>query len=212
MYATVPANTPGVTSPWTNRQKMSWDNDVGSREGRRDRDGERRSDDDAAEAQRIGQPADAGRGEGDGDGRGRDGQADRESGRVKGAREQRQQRLGRVEVHERGEARQHHRDDRQPPALSERVVSRRVEEHCTILLPMTLPCRIALAASLVFATLIPVPAQSPGGVKAFTGARVIDGTDRAPIDNATIVVRGGKVVAVGPGASVTVPAGAERIA
>jgi imidazolonepropionase-like amidohydrolase len=77
---------------------------------------------------------------------------------------------------------------------------------------MTLPCRIALAATLVFATMIPVPAQSPGGVKAFTGARVIDGTDRAPIDNATIVVRGGKVVAVGPGASVTVPAGAERIA
>ena len=77
---------------------------------------------------------------------------------------------------------------------------------------MTLPCRIALAASLVFATLIPVPAQSPGGVKAFTGARVIDGTDRMPIDNATIVVRGGKIVAVGPGASVTVPAGAERIA
>ena len=77
---------------------------------------------------------------------------------------------------------------------------------------MTLPCRIALAASLVFATLTPLPAQSPGGVKAFTGARVIDGTDRAPIDNATIVVRGGKIVAVGPGASVTVPAGAERIA
>ena len=77
---------------------------------------------------------------------------------------------------------------------------------------MTLPCRIALAASLIFATLIPLPAQSPGGVKAFTGARVIDGTDRAPIDNATIVVRGGKVVAVGPSASVTVPAGAERIA
>jgi len=77
---------------------------------------------------------------------------------------------------------------------------------------MTLPCRIAIVASLVFATLIPLPAQSPGGVKAFTGARVIDGTDRAPIDNATIVVRGGKVVAVGPGASVTVPAGAERIA
>ena len=77
---------------------------------------------------------------------------------------------------------------------------------------MTLPCRIALAASLAFATLIPVPAQSPGGVKAFTGARVIDGTDRTPIDNATIVVRGGKIVAVGPGASVTVPAGAERIA
>jgi imidazolonepropionase-like amidohydrolase len=67
---------------------------------------------------------------------------------------------------------------------------------------------IAIAASL---TSVTVPAQSPGGVKAFTGARVIDGTDRAPIDNATIVVRGGRVVAVGPSASVTVPAGAERV-
>ncbi len=62
---------------------------------------------------------------------------------------------------------------------------------------------------LTFATL---PAQSTGGVKAFTGARVIDGTDRAPIENATIVVRGGKIVGVGPAASVTIPAGAERIA
>src|SRR6185436_60808 len=28
MYATVPANTPGVTNPRMKRQKMSWDNDV----------------------------------------------------------------------------------------------------------------------------------------------------------------------------------------
>ena len=56
-----------------------------------------------------------------------------------------------------------------------------------------------------------VPAQSPGAVKAFTGARVIDGTDRAPIDNATILVRDGRIVAVGPAARVTVPAGAERV-
>ena len=77
---------------------------------------------------------------------------------------------------------------------------------------MTLPRRLAIAASLVSASLITLPAQSPGGVKAFTGARVIDGTDRAPIDNATILVRGGRVVSVGPAASVTVPAGAERIA
>jgi imidazolonepropionase-like amidohydrolase len=67
---------------------------------------------------------------------------------------------------------------------------------------------IAIAASL---TSVTAPAQSPGGVKAFTGARVIDGTDRAPIDNATIVVRGGRVVAVGPSSSVSVPAGAERV-
>src|SRR4030095_9187109 len=47
--------------------------------------------------------------------------------------------------------------------------------------------------------------------KAFTGATLIDGTDRAPITNATIVVRDGRVVAAGPAASVSVPAGAERI-
>ncbi len=76
---------------------------------------------------------------------------------------------------------------------------------------MTLPCRIAFALSLVSASLITLPAQSPGGVKAFTGARVIDGTDRAPVDNATILVRGGRIVSAGPAASVTVPAGAERI-
>jgi imidazolonepropionase-like amidohydrolase len=76
---------------------------------------------------------------------------------------------------------------------------------------MTLPRHIAIAACLVSASLATLPAQSPGGVKAFTGARVIDGTDRAPIDNATILVRDGRIVSVGPTASVTVPAGAERV-
>ena len=42
------------------------------------------------------------------------------------------------------------------------------------------------------------PAQQPAAVKAFTGMRLIDGTDRAPIDNATIVVRDGRIVAAGP--------------
>lgn len=55
-------------------------------------------------------------------------------------------------------------------------------------------------------------AQTPGAVKAFTGARLIDGTDRAPIPDATIVVRAGRIVAAGPSSSVQVPAGAERIA
>jgi imidazolonepropionase-like amidohydrolase len=73
---------------------------------------------------------------------------------------------------------------------------------------------ILAAASAIVAsiTTVTVPAQAQGGVKAFTGARVIDGTDRAPIDNATIVVRNGRIVAVGPAASVTVPAGATRVA
>src|SRR3954471_21743710 len=58
---------------------------------------------------------------------------------------------------------------------------------------------------------VTTPAQQPGSTIAFTGARVIDGTDRPSIDNATLVVRGGKIVALGPAASVTVPAGAQRI-
>jgi imidazolonepropionase-like amidohydrolase len=54
-------------------------------------------------------------------------------------------------------------------------------------------------------------AQQPAATKAFTGARLVDGTDRAPVDNATIVVRDGKIVAAGPATQVTVPGGAERV-
>jgi imidazolonepropionase-like amidohydrolase len=69
-----------------------------------------------------------------------------------------------------------------------------------------------LAAAIAAASSATLPAQSRGSVKAFTGARVIDGTERGPIDNATIVVRDGRVVALGPSASVTVPDGAQRVA
>jgi imidazolonepropionase-like amidohydrolase len=69
-----------------------------------------------------------------------------------------------------------------------------------------------VALAILVAARATLPAQSRGGVKAFTGARVIDGTDRAPIDNATIVVREGRVAAVGPAARVTVPDGAQRVA
>jgi imidazolonepropionase-like amidohydrolase len=50
--------------------------------------------------------------------------------------------------------------------------------------------------------------QSDSGVKAFTGARLIDGNGKA-VGNATIVVRDGKVVAAGPKAKV--PKGAQTI-
>jgi imidazolonepropionase-like amidohydrolase len=49
-------------------------------------------------------------------------------------------------------------------------------------------------------------------VKVFTGMRLYDGTDRAPVAGAAVVVRNGRVVAAGPSASVSIPAGAERIA
>ena len=58
----------------------------------------------------------------------------------------------------------------------------------------------------------PSDAQTPaGGTVAFTGARIIDGTGKAPIEQGTIVVTNGRIAAVGPLASVTVPAGATRI-
>jgi imidazolonepropionase-like amidohydrolase len=74
------------------------------------------------------------------------------------------------------------------------------------------PSSIATVAALACAlSLVSVGAQAPASVKAFTGARLIDGTDRAPVADATIVVRDGRIVAAGPASSVTVPAGAERV-
>lgn len=67
----------------------------------------------------------------------------------------------------------------------------------------------ALLAGLAIAS-GPVTAQS-GGVKAFTGARLFDGTGKDAVANATIVVRNGRIVAAGPASSVTIPAGAERV-
>jgi len=46
---------------------------------------------------------------------------------------------------------------------------------------------------------------------ALTGARVIDGTGRAPIAPATIVITDGRIAAVGPAASVAIPANATRV-
>ncbi len=57
-----------------------------------------------------------------------------------------------------------------------------------------------------------VPAAPPSSsITAFTGATLIDGTDRAPIGNATIVVQNGRIAAAGPAGNVSVPAGAERV-
>src|SRR3954464_8557744 len=50
-----------------------------------------------------------------------------------------------------------------------------------------------------------------GAAKAFTGATLIDGTDRAPVANATILVRDGRILAAGPASTVQIPGGTERI-
>ena len=71
--------------------------------------------------------------------------------------------------------------------------------------------KLLVLVGVILVAAVTVPAQQPAAVKAFTGMRLIDGTDKAPIENATIVVRDGRIVAAGPAASVTVPAGAERV-
>jgi imidazolonepropionase-like amidohydrolase len=53
--------------------------------------------------------------------------------------------------------------------------------------------------------------NSAGGTIALTGARVIDGTGRAAIEGATVLVTNGRIQAIGPASSVTVPAGATRV-
>jgi imidazolonepropionase-like amidohydrolase len=70
-----------------------------------------------------------------------------------------------------------------------------------------------LSLAALFAVLLAqsLVSQSPGAT-AFTGVRLVDGTDRPAIDNATIVVQNGRITAAGPAASVTVPAGAQRTA
>ena len=75
---------------------------------------------------------------------------------------------------------------------------------------------VALVVSLVAGgTVNPISgrqANSPdSALKVFIGARVIDGTGRAPIENSVVVVRNGRIEAVGSSGKVTVPAGAERI-
>lgn len=52
--------------------------------------------------------------------------------------------------------------------------------------------------------------QSSATTKLFSGFTLIDGTGRPPVPNAAMLVRDGRIVAVGPASSVTAPPDAER--
>ena len=54
-------------------------------------------------------------------------------------------------------------------------------------------------------------AHAQADVTVFEGARVITGQDRAPIENATIVVDGARVTQIGPAADIRAPATATRV-
>src|SRR5260370_39074046 len=75
---------------------------------------------------------------------------------------------------------------------------------------------LGVGTLLALATLASPPslAQTPaaGGTVAFTNARIIDGTGRAPSERGTLVVSRGRVTTVDPANSTTIPARAQRIA
>ena len=68
--------------------------------------------------------------------------------------------------------------------------------------------RLVASSCLLAALAAATGAAADGPVRAFTGARVFDGTGRT-LENATLVVKDGRIASVGAG--VSVPAGAERI-
>ncbi len=61
---------------------------------------------------------------------------------------------------------------------------------------------------LLLSLLLSTPAAAQ--LRAFTGATLLDGTGGAPVANATLLLREGRVVAAGPAARVTIPPGTER--
>lgn len=64
----------------------------------------------------------------------------------------------------------------------------------------------------ISSALLAVPAfAQPTVTRAFTGLTLIDGTTRAPVANATLLVRDGRVLAAGPSTSVRIPEGVERV-
>ena len=66
-------------------------------------------------------------------------------------------------------------------------------------------------SGLVVACVIVASTAAHAQTTALRGARVIDGTGGAAIDNATIVIRGGRIVAIGPSAATPVPGDAEVV-
>ena len=52
---------------------------------------------------------------------------------------------------------------------------------------------------------------APNGARAFVSAKVWDGRANAPVERAAIIIKDGRVAAVGPAASTPIPSGAERV-
>lgn len=77
-------------------------------------------------------------------------------------------------------------------------------------------CGFRLATGVALAASVMVGASAQGWaqasrITAYEGARLIDGKGGAPLDNATVVIDGAKIVAAGRTGEVQVPAGATRV-
>jgi imidazolonepropionase-like amidohydrolase len=71
--------------------------------------------------------------------------------------------------------------------------------------------QFAVAATIALGVLAGFTGSVRAQVTAFEGARVIVGDGSAPIENATLVIDGTKIVRIGRGAGVSVPAGATHV-
>lgn len=67
------------------------------------------------------------------------------------------------------------------------------------------------ATSAVCRSSAPEPSAPASTVTVYEGARLVDGRGGPALENATLVVDGGRFVAVGPAGQVTAPAGATRV-
>ncbi|MFQ5744019.1 MAG: amidohydrolase family protein [Acidobacteriota bacterium] len=72
---------------------------------------------------------------------------------------------------------------------------------------------LALVLAGCQAGVAPSPDEAPSGprLEAFIGGRIIDGSGADPIEEAVMVVRDGRIEAIGPAGSIEIPAEAERV-
>ena len=77
-------------------------------------------------------------------------------------------------------------------------------------MPSSLRRPVIASLALLFSAAPNLHAQA-AAVRAFTGFTLIDGTGAAPVPDATLLVRNGRILAVGPSSRVRIPAGAERV-
>ena len=70
---------------------------------------------------------------------------------------------------------------------------------------------VCLGGMLAAAGAVPRPVLAQAPAVALTGARVIDGTGRPPIEAATVLIVDGRIQALGAASDVTVPADATRV-